>query len=104
MGASDRPSCADGFRIAERDATIGKGIVPEVRLSLRNDGSEPVAYEIRVIFRQGTSLGIETRTGRDTLVGTIPAGETVTATATDDSLDTRNTTEYVLAVSLSCPE
>jgi hypothetical protein len=104
MGASDPPPCAEGFRIAERDATIGKGTVPEVRLALRNDGSESVAYDIKVIFRQGTSLGIETRTGRDTLAGTVPAGETVVATATDDSLDIRNTTEYVLGVSLSCPE
>jgi hypothetical protein len=104
MGASDPPPCAEEFRIVEREATIGKGTVPEVRLALRNEGSEPVAYVVRVIFRQGTSLGIETRTGRDTLEGTVPAGETVTATATDDSLDTRNTTEYVLGVSLSCPE
>jgi hypothetical protein len=103
-GESDRPSCAEGFRIVEREATIGKGTIPEVRLALQNDGSGPVAYEVRVIFRQGTSLGIEARTGRDTLAGTVPAGETVTATATDDSLDARNTTEYVLGVSLSCPE
>ncbi|MFB6192298.1 MAG: hypothetical protein ABEI11_03135 [Haloarculaceae archaeon] len=103
-GDDDRPPCAAGFDVTVLDARIGKGTVPELRLRLRNDGESPVAYRLSVVFRQGTSLGIEARTGRDSLSGRLAAGESVEVTATDDAPDVRNTTDYRIDASVTCPE
>ncbi|PSP94700.1 hypothetical protein BRC91_04840 [Halobacteriales archaeon QS_4_62_28] len=99
----DRPPCAEGFRITEAEVDIGNEQIPVVELALHNGGDVPVGYEIRVVFQQRTSLGKEARTGRDMLTGTIPPGETVMQTATDDATDIRSTTRYGLDVSLRCP-
>lgn len=100
---SDDAPCADGFRITETAVDIQTGAVPRVRLRLDNTGETPIEYELVVIFQQGTSLGIEARTGRTTLSGTLEPGESVQRTATDDATDIRNTDTYDLSVSLSCP-
>jgi hypothetical protein len=98
------PACAEGVRISEASARIGDGRVPAVTLRVHNAGDAVVEYEVVVIFQQGTSLGIDARTGRDTLSGRVGPGETVTATATatDDAQESRNTDDYELDVSLAC--
>jgi hypothetical protein len=65
----DGPACADGFEVTEQSARVGPGQVPEVWLRVRNDGTVTVDYELVVVFEQGTSLGIDARTGRDVLSG-----------------------------------
>jgi hypothetical protein len=99
----NRPPCADGFRVVEESARVESGTVPEVRLRLENAGDSTVAYEIRVIFQQSTSLGIEARTGRDSLSGTVSPGETLQRQATDDSYEIQNTDTYLLETSVRCP-
>lgn len=102
-GATDDAPCADSFRVTEEATRIGPGTVPRVDIRLENTGEKPIDYELTVIFQQGTSLGIDARTGRNTLSGRLGPGETVRRTATDDARDIRNTDSYVLSVSLSCP-
>ena len=94
--------CSDAFRLTERRTRLGKGVVPEVELRLENVGDRPIGYELLVVFLQGTSLGIDARTGRDRLRGRLTPGETVTVTATDDAPDIRNTQRYELTVTVSC--
>lgn len=89
--------------MTEGATQIGPGTVPRVDVRLENTGEKPIDYELTVIFQQGTSLGIDARTGRSTLSGTLGPGETVRRTATDDARDIRNTDSYVLSLSLSCP-
>jgi len=101
-GATDDAPCADNFRITDEATQIGLGTVPRVDIRLENTGEGPIDYELTAIFQQGTSLGIDARTGRSTLSGTLGPGETVHRTATDDARDIRNTDSYVLSVSLSC--
>lgn len=100
--APGRPTCADGFAVTELDARVRRGSLPEVDLRLRNDGDEPVTYEVRVQFRQRTSTGLEALNGRDSLVGTLAPGETVERTATTDGPGAENATSYRLEASLSC--
>jgi hypothetical protein len=94
--------CADAVTVTEEAARIETGAVPEVRLRIHNTGDEPVTYELRVIFLQGTSLGIDSRTGRQTLSGTLAPGESRLVVATDDARDVRNTDAYELSLSVSC--
>ncbi len=109
LGSSDGESgggtesrCAGALEITEESARIGPGTVPEVRLRLRNAGDVPLEYELLVVFEQGTSIGIDARTGRDVLSGTLAPGETVVETATDDARDIRNTDQYELYPSVAC--
>lgn len=94
--------CVDGVTVTEEAVRIATGEVPEVRLRLRNAGSEPVDYEVRVVFLQGTSLGIDARTGRAVVSGTLAPGETTVEVVTDDARDVRNTDTYDLDVSVVC--
>jgi hypothetical protein len=100
--APDRPPCAAGFRIVDREARIEKGTVPDVTFHLRNDGDVAVDYELRVEFEQGTSLGRPVRTGRDAIEGTLAPGAAAAVTATDDAYEVGNTTGYALEVTLDC--
>jgi hypothetical protein len=109
LGSSDGGSgkgagsaCADALEITEQSARIGPGTIPEVQLSLHNAGDVALEYEVLVVFQQGTSLGIDARTGRDVLAGTLDPGETVVETATDDARDVRNTDQYELRPSVAC--
>jgi hypothetical protein len=102
--APDRPSCADGFRIVDRVERIERGTVPEVEFRLHNGGDTTVGYTLRVGFEQATSTGLREPSGRDVLVGTVGPGATVTVTATTDGAERTSTTDYTLAVTLSCPE
>lgn len=102
--APDRPPCADGVRIVDREERIARGTVPEVTFRLRNDGDVAVAYDLRVGFEQATSTGLREPSGRDRIVGTLAPGETTTVTATTDSGERTSTTDYTLGVVLSCPE
>lgn len=102
LAATDDVPCADDFRVTAEAARIELGTVPRVRLRLHNTGDVRIEYGITVIFQQGTSLGIDTRTGRTTLSGTLDPGESVRRTATDDARDIQNTGSYELSVSLSC--
>jgi hypothetical protein len=94
--------CSDAFQFSERRTRLGKGVVPEVELQLENAGDRHIGYELLVVFLQGTSLGIDARTGRDRLRGRLAPGETVTVTATDDTVDIRNTQRYDLEATVSC--
>ena len=96
--------CSDAFRLTERRTRLGKGVVPEVELRLENVGDRPISYELLVVFLQGTSLGIDARTGRDRLRGRLAPSETVAVTATDDAADIRNTQRYDLTVTVSCDD
>ena len=96
------PACADQLDVVEESARLGPGTVPEVRLRLRNTGDAPLQYELLVVFQQGTSLGIDARTGRDRLSGALDPGETAVETATDDARDIRNTGQYELRPSVTC--
>ncbi|MFB6297789.1 MAG: hypothetical protein ABEH56_04640 [Salinirussus sp.] len=98
----DAPSCAEGFTITETSATVGTGTVPEVRLRLRNEGDVPVRYDVLVVFEQGTSLGIDARTGRDSLTGTLEPAAEVVLTATDDATDIERTDNYEVSASVGC--
>jgi hypothetical protein len=102
--APDRPPCADGVRIVDREERIARGTVPEVTFRLRNDGDVAVAYDLRVGFEQATSTGLREPSGRDRIVGTLAPGASVTVTATTDSEERTSTTDYTLGVVLSCPE
>jgi hypothetical protein len=102
-GSGTPPPCAEGFRIVDRQAEVDSGTAPEVTFRFHNAASDPVAYELTVEFRQGTSLGIPARTGREERSGTIPPGDTVSVTATGDGYETENTDSYDFAVSVSCP-
>jgi hypothetical protein len=104
IAVSGEAPCADAVAVTEEAARVVTGQRPEVRLRLRNTGDVPVAYEVRVVFLQGTSLGIDARTGRTTLDGTLGPGETTTRVATDDARDVRNTDTYELDVSVACAE
>jgi hypothetical protein len=101
--APDRPPCAGGFRIVDREERITRGTVPEVTFRLRNDGDVAVAYDLRVGFEQATSTGLREPSGRDRIVGTLAPGASVTVTATTDSEERTSTTDYTLDVALSCP-
>jgi hypothetical protein len=90
--------------VAEEAARIETGRVPKVSLRLENRGDAPLAYEVRVIFTQRTSLGIDARTGRDVVSGRLAPGGTAGVLATDDARDVRNTDAYDVDVSVTCPE
>ncbi|MFB6255315.1 MAG: hypothetical protein ABEH58_01070 [Haloplanus sp.] len=100
--APDRPPCADGFRIVDREERIARGTVPEVRFQLRNDGDVTVAYDLRVQFEQATSTGLREPSGRDRITGTLAPGASVDITATTDSAERTSTTDYSLDVTLAC--
>lgn len=102
QGTTARPSCAAGFEVRDRQASIERGTAPTVTLTLHNAGETPVEYEVTVQFTQGTSLGRPIRSGRDVLTGTLASGETVTRTATDDAPEIENTSGYELAVAIAC--
>lgn len=100
--ASDRPACADDFRVVGREERIEWGTVPEIEFRLRNDGDVAVAYELRVTFRQATSTGLLEPSGRDVLVGTLAPGATAAVTATTDGDEGTSTTDYELDATLEC--
>ena len=102
--APDRPPCADGFRIVDREERIARGTVPEVTFRLRNDGDVAVAYDLRVRFEQATSTGLREPSGRDRIVGTLAPGASVAVTATTDSGERTSTTDYSLDLTLACSE
>jgi hypothetical protein len=95
-------ACADAVTVTEVAVRIRTGTIPRVELGLHNTGAEPVAYEGRVVFIQGTSLGIDTRTGRDAFSGTLAPDERTSVVATDDARDVRNTDAYELFLSVTC--
>ena len=101
-GSGAGSACAETLDITEESIQIGPGNVPEVRLRLHNRGDLQLEYEVLVVFEQGTSLGIDARTGRDVLSGTLDPGETAQETATDDARDIRNTDQYELHPSVDC--
>ncbi|MFB6117215.1 hypothetical protein [Halosegnis sp.] len=96
------PPCADAFQVTEERAQLGKGVVPVVELQLANVGSTPIGYDLLVVFQQGTSLGIDARTGRAQFAGALGPDETRKVTATDDGKDAKNTQMYELEVELRC--
>jgi len=100
--ATDGPACADDVEVTEQSARIELGQTPEVQLRVQNTGSVTLDYELVVVFEQGTSLGIDARTGRDILTGTLEPDEAVLKTATDDASDVRNTDHYELSLSVTC--
>ncbi|WP_049935153.1 COG1361 family protein [Haloplanus natans] len=100
--APDRPPCADGFRIVDREERIERGAVPEVTVRLHNDGDVTVEYDLRVEFEQATSTGLREPSGRDRIVGTLAPGASVAVTATTDSAERTSTTDYSLDVTLAC--
>ena len=104
VAVPDEPPCADGLRIREIAATVGGGTRPVVEFHVENQGSKPLRYELQVIFEQGTSSGIDARTGRSTVSGTLNPGETMTHQVSDDARDIRNTDSYAVNVAVTCPD
>jgi len=100
--ATNGPACANDVEVTEQSARVELGQVPEVEVRVRNTGSVTLDYELVVVFEQGTSLGIDARTGRDMLTGTLEPDEAVVETATDDASDVRNTDHYELSLSVTC--
>lgn len=98
-----RPSCAEGFRIEDRSARLGRGRPPEVSFTIRNAGDESFDYRVSVVFTQRTSTGLDVKSGETTLTGTLAPAERADLTATDDAPEVENTTGYRADVSLSCP-
>jgi hypothetical protein len=98
-----RPACAEGFRIEDRSARLGRGRPPEVSFTIRNAGDQPFDYRISVVFTQRTSTGLDVKSGETTLTGTLAPAERADLTATDDAPEVENTTGYRADVSLSCP-
>ena len=104
IAVPDEPPCADDLQIRQIGATVGGGTRPVVEFRIKNQGSEPIKYELQVIFEQGTSLGIDARTGRSTVSGTLSAGETIIQQVSDDARDIQNTDSYTVNVAVTCPD
>jgi hypothetical protein len=95
--------CANAFRIAEESAQFREGSVPEIRLRLRNSANGPIEYELDVSFEQATSTGLYTKSGGDTLSGTLAAGTSAVVTASTDGRDAQHADRYDVDMSLVCP-
>jgi hypothetical protein len=101
----DEPPCADDLQIKQIAATVGGEVHPVVELQVENQGSNPISYELQVIFEQGTSLGIDARTGRSTVTETVDGGEIITHQVSDNARDIKNTDSYIVnVVAVNCQD